>query len=89
LNQKTSWLWCKDCVRESRRKGWITRPSLSPLAMEKVTRMAEQGQKRKCPCGASLLPGKGPRKWCPECQAKREAERSRDRKRRAHGKPAR
>jgi uncharacterized Zn finger protein (UPF0148 family) len=39
-------------------------------------------ENRKCPCGTPLLPGKGPRKWCPECQEKRTAERTRERKNR-------
>ena len=35
-----------------------------------------------CPCGTPLLPGKGPRKWCPECQEKRTKENDRRRKNR-------
>jgi uncharacterized Zn finger protein (UPF0148 family) len=35
---------------------------------------------RKCPCGAPLLKGKGPRKYCPECQEKRTKENDRARK---------
>jgi uncharacterized Zn finger protein (UPF0148 family) len=41
---------------------------------------------RKCPCGAPLLKGKGPRKYCPECQAKNEMEKRRKlRARKARG----
>jgi uncharacterized Zn finger protein (UPF0148 family) len=37
-------------------------------------------ENRKCPCGAPLLPGKGPRKYCPTCKDIKHTEHDKARK---------